>query len=148
MSRFEETSDLPQWYTIALDELGTSEIYGKKNNPRILEYHKATTLKAEDDETSWCSSFVSWCLEKSGVKSTKSAAARSYLSWGKELEYPVEGCIVVLKRGNSSWQGHVGFFVREDRDTVSLLGGNQGDAVSIAKFSKSKLLGYRWPDNK
>lgn len=148
MSRFDENTDLPEWYTIALDELGTSEVYGKKNNPRIVEYHQATTLKAEDDETSWCSAFVCWCLEKAGVKSTKSAAARSYLSWGKELEYPVEGCIVVLKRGNSSWQGHVGFFVREDRDTVSLLGGNQGDTVSIAKFSKSKLLGYRWPETK
>jgi hypothetical protein len=28
-----------------------------------------------------------------------------------------------------------------------VLGGNQGDAVSISPFSRGRVLGYRWPAN-
>jgi hypothetical protein len=28
-----------------------------------------------------------------------------------------------------------------------VLGGNQGDAVSISPFSRGRVLGYRWPEN-
>jgi hypothetical protein len=45
-------------YEIAKAELGTTEVPGTQNNPRILEYHATTTLKATTDEVPWCSSFV------------------------------------------------------------------------------------------
>jgi hypothetical protein len=46
----------------------------------------------------------------------------------------------VLARGNSSWQGHVAFFEREEKGRIVCLGGNQSDRVSLPK---SRLL--RWP---
>jgi uncharacterized protein (TIGR02594 family) len=134
------------WLPVAMKELNTSEVSGDKDNPRIVEYHSATTLKATDDETPWCSSFVSWCLEQSGYKSTKNAWARSYLSFGKKIDKPVNGCIVVFSRGSSS--GHVAFFVGETSSTIKVLGGNQGNKVSIAEYPKSRLLGYRMPTDK
>jgi hypothetical protein len=74
--------------------------------------------------------------------------ARSWLTWGKPLEKPIPGCVVVLKRGNNPHQGHVGLYVQPGKDgTIYVLGGNQGDAVTIAKFRKSSVLGYRWPED-
>lgn len=137
-----DESPYPKWYLIASKELGQKEIYSG-DNPRILEYHSATVLSAKRDEIPWCSSFVSWCLEEAGVRSTKSAWARDYLKWGAKLDIPRIGCIVVLKRGENS--GHVGFYVAEDHEMVVLLGGNQNNAVSIARYPKKNVLGYRWP---
>jgi hypothetical protein len=56
---------------------------------------------------------------------------------------------VVLERGNDPLSGHVGFFrqMSADGSKVYVLGGNQGDAVSIAAFPANKVLGYRWPPN-
>ena len=129
-------NSLPKWYLIAKRELeiGVEEVKGKEHNPRILEYHQATTLKATDDETAWCSSFVNWCVKMSGHKGTKSASARSWLKWGKPLKEPKEGCIVILKRGNSSWQGHVGFYVGTSGSHILILGGNQGNEVNISSY--------------
>ena len=54
-------------YRIAQIQLGQKEIEGSKDNPKIVGYHKATTLVATDDETPWCSSFVNWCLIISAI---------------------------------------------------------------------------------
>jgi uncharacterized protein (TIGR02594 family) len=133
----------PKWLHIALDELGTQEVRGGEN-PRILDYHTATTLRALEDEVPWCSSFANWCIFEAGLRGTKSAAARSWLKWGKPCEAR-PGAITVLQRGTSTWQGHVGFLLQATKTGLWLLGGNQGDSVNIAIYAPSKLLGYRWP---
>jgi uncharacterized protein (TIGR02594 family) len=130
-------------YEIANKELGIKEIKGRLHSNRILEYHSTTTLKATDDETPWCSSFVNWCVQLAELKGTNSAAARSWLKWGNEVKEPYEGCVVVIKRGNSSWQGHVGFFVKEVGNNILILGGNQSNAVTVSSYSKERVLGYR-----
>jgi uncharacterized protein (TIGR02594 family) len=132
------------WLAKALQEYGTSEIAGIKNNPRIIEYHSKTKLEAKDDETSWCASFLTWCLESSGYKSTKSAWARSYLDYGIKLDKPVPGCIVIYDRGNGF--GHVHFYLYEKGDNIYGVGGNQSDMVNVSAYGKSRVLGYRWPE--
>lgn len=138
----ENSNDTP-WMDIAKKEIGMKEVPGSGNNPRVVEYHSATTLKATEDSVPWCSAFVSWCLEQAEIKSTKNAWARSYLQWGKKLDKPRYGCVVVFSRGDNS--GHVGFFQAETEDTIMVLGGNQSDSVCIKEYPKSRLLGYRWP---
>ena len=44
-----------------------------------------------------------------------------------------------------SWQGHVGFAVREFEHTVLVLGGNQNNQVCLKHYPRAQLLGYRWP---
>lgn len=134
----------PSWLSIARKELGVAEVPGVGNNERILEYHGVTTLRATADSVPWCSSFACWVIERAGYKSTRSAAARSWLQWGRAIDQPVEGCIVVLKRGAPP-SGHVGFYVGGDANRVRLLGGNQGDRVSEAFFPRADVLGYRMP---
>jgi len=130
---------IPRWYEIANGELGTQELPGARHNPRILEYHALTSLRASDDETPWCASFVEFCLQQAGSHGTGSAAARSYLNWGRPLTRPTIGCVAV-------WQNHVGFFAGYASDgRILVLGGNQSNRVSIAPFSAKTLLGFRWP---
>jgi uncharacterized protein (TIGR02594 family) len=135
----------PKWYQLAIQEMGVAEV-PRGTNPRIVEYFKSTDLKASDDDVPWCAAFVGWCLDRAGVKPSGRALARSYMTWGQSVAVPYEGCIAVLERGEP-WQGHVGFYVREHVDYVILLGGNQGNCVSLAKYPKAQVLGYREPLN-
>lgn len=137
---------IPAWMQVAFDELGVKEVPGDGDNPRIVEYHQATTLKATDDEVPWCSAFVNWVMREAGYMYTRSAAARSWLTWGDEIELPVYGAVTVLRRGNNPAQGHVGFFVDQpEAGVIRLLGGNQSDSVNITVFPASRVIGYRWP---
>ena len=139
---------------IATAEIGQHEIAGAKANPRIVEYHSSTWLKATSDEVPWCSSFVNWCLIKAVVRPTRSAAAKSWLTWGEETE-PRLGAIVVIRKdaagvdpATGSLTGyHVGFFVAKGESHIRLLGGNQGDSVKESAFPLSvySVVGMRWP---
>lgn len=137
----------PTWLEVAEKEEGTHEIAGASHNRRIIEYHATTTLKATTDETPWCSAFVNWCMKQVAIDGTNSAAARSWLKWGKALEEPEIGCIVVFKRGSNPQSGHVAFVVEDLGDKLRVLGGNQGDAVKLSVYPKYDVLGYRWPES-
>ncbi len=135
------------WIDEAKKHIGTREIKGVKHNTKIVAWWQKTKLHFRDDETPWCAAFVGGVLEDVGIKSTRSAAARSYLKWGWKVDKPVYGAIVVFWRGSpSSWSGHVGFVVGKDRyGNIIVLGGNQGDEVNLRAFSSGRVLGYRFP---
>jgi uncharacterized protein (TIGR02594 family) len=89
---------------------------------------------------------VGWALEQAGEKSTKSAAARSYLNWGHEISTPLLGCVAVLVRGENPSQGHVGFVVGVEPDgDLQILGGNQSNSVCVRKYPRGRLLSLRMP---
>ncbi|HMG50980.1 MAG TPA: glycoside hydrolase domain-containing protein, partial [Inquilinus sp.] len=52
--------------------LNVQEIPGAQNNPRIVMYHATTSGGAAPDETAWCSSFVNYCVEQTGLRGTDS----------------------------------------------------------------------------
>ena len=137
------------WMAFAIQEKGQREIAGKfRNNPRILQYHATTTLAASTDETPWCSAFVNWCLLRAGIIGTNSAAAKSWVNWGK-VSAAIPGAITVLQ-DNSLQRGsgyHVGFLVQDTGSHYLLLGGNQHDEVRTSKYPKRswRLVAHRWP---
>ncbi len=139
----------PPWLTIARAEVGVKERAGKEHNPRILQYLASTTLPTALrvlDETPWCSAFTNWCMQQAGYVGTGKANARSWLNWGERLEQPKRGCVVVLWRAMpSGTQGHVAFWLGEANNHVTLLGGNQSNAVCIQPYPKHRVLSYRWP---
>lgn len=136
----------PRWLTAARQFVGTREVKGRKHNPLILQWWSAIRAPFTDDETPWCAAFVGGVLESVGIKSTRSAAARSYERWGVRLNKPAVGCIVTFSRKGG---GHVGFCVGHSKTSVAVLGGNQRDSVNVTNFSKEssalKVTGYRWP---
>lgn len=130
-----------------LPYIGEKEITGKNSNPIIINWIKKVikNFKGDDEEVSWCSIFLINVLNEYDVKNAN-ATARSWLQVGTNIdEKPIPmDCICILWReSKTSWKGHVGIFIREVNDYIYLLGGNQNNEVSIQKFHKSQLLGYR-----
>ena len=84
------------------------------------------------------------------VAGTKSASSQSFRDSANfvKLTGPALGAVVVFWRiSPNSGKGHVGFYVGEDGEAYYVLGGNQGDAVSVVRISRDRLLkgGVRWP---
>ena len=139
-----------QAYKLAEAEIGTLEVVGKNHNPKVVAYFKdAGHPEIVDDETAWCAAFVGAMLERAGIRSTRKLNARSYMEWGVPvgLEDAQMGDVVVFQRGDSAWQGHVGFYVGHGSTKITVLGGNQSNKVSTAPYPVAKLLGVRrWVD--
>lgn len=136
---------LPFWLLKGLNDYGIREIVGSRHNPDVLAIWKDAKLGGiKDDETPWCAGAVSAWLERSGIKSARTAWARSYLDYGYELTEPHLGAIVVFERGNG---GHVGLVtgVTEDGSQIRVLGGNQSNTVNERMFDVDRVLGYRSP---
>lgn len=132
-------------YELAKAEIGTVE-WADGNNPKVLAYFRdAGHPEISDDETAWCAAFVGAMLKRAGQKGTGKLNARSYLDWGQPVERKDArpGDVVVFKRGNSSWQGHVAFFVKDCGASIDVLGGNQSNAVNVKGYKASQLLGIR-----
>jgi len=132
---------------IAADELGVREIEGADHNPKIIGYaQEAGITWINDDETPWCSVFMNWVAEKARFQRSHSAAARSWLNVGFEINNPEPGDIVIYWRESpASAKGHVGIFMGFSHDHIRIytLGGNQDNAVSISAYAADRLLGFR-----
>jgi uncharacterized protein (TIGR02594 family) len=134
------------WLIPALAELGQHEQTGTTDNPRIVNFYRLVGHpEIQHDEVAWCAAFVGAMLETAGLSSTRSLMARSYLTWGTALTTGRRGAIAVFRRGGDPSAGHVGFWLGESDDRIHLLGGNQGDAVSISTMAKVDLICMRWP---
>lgn len=132
--------------TRALTQYGITEIVGRADNKDVLKYFDYIGFDgaALKDETAWCSAFANWVAKKEGFDYSKKLNARSWLKVGKKVETPELGDVVVLWRNSkTSWQGHVGFFIRETAGFIYILGGNQNNQVKISAYPKNRLLEYR-----
>lgn len=132
---------------VATSQLGVAEIKGAADNETIVKYATETGISGiSDDETPWCSTFVSWCAKEAGLPFSRKANARSWLSFGQNTSSPEPGDVVVFWRESpESWKGHVGFYLGHSSNIqrVYCLGGNQGNKVSISAYSAATVLGFR-----
>lgn len=143
--RAEQPEALP-WMAIAKEYLGTKEISGAVDNPKIVElFALAGHSWVKDDETAWCAAYVGGVLKRAGIDGTGSLAARSYEDWGFRLHAPLYGCIGVKRRAGSGWQGHVGFVVAASASRVTMLGGNQNNEVNLSEFNRQEFTAFVWP---
>lgn len=138
----------PSWLINARKFVGTSEIKGPKHNSKIVQFWIDMKAPFRDDETPWCGAFVGAMMANNGFPPYPAgASARAWLKFGSRIDRPAVGCIVVFWRGSpKGFSGHVGIVVGQDQfGNLLVLGGNQGDAVSIKPFGRDRVLGYVWP---
>ena len=139
--------------TVAERFLAMREVPGPKDHPFIVWSLSLCGLPNDHDSTAWCSSWLNAICWLLSLPRSGSAAARSWLTVGQatRLEDAQPGDVVVLTRGALPQPGphvlqapgHVGLFVRHDAHDVWILGANQSDAVTIARFPKLRVLGVR-----
>jgi uncharacterized protein (TIGR02594 family) len=144
-------------YDFATRFVGMKEIAGESDNGFITWSHSLCGLgNDQHDEVPWCSSWLNalaWMLR---LPRSKSAAARSWLEVGVPVLFPggpsVGYDVVILKRGigiqpgpevTRGAPGHVGLYAGIEGDHVIVLGGNQGNAVSLHRFQMKNVLGVR-----
>lgn len=133
-------------HTIGSRFLGLKEVAGSVNNPQIMAMLQLDNKWPSGDEVPWCSAFVNYCAFLLGLPRSKSLSARSWLTVGEGIDpnFAHKGCdIVVFSRGDNPTSGHVAIFDSHVGMSLNVLGGNQGDTVSIAPYSVSRVLGVR-----
>jgi len=135
----------PAHLRAAFADLGLTEKPGRESAERIdqMFHDSGNPGRWDDSVTAWCAAAVGAWLHDAGLKGTGSLAARSYMSFGTATDSPKRGDIAVFRRGNSSWEGHVAVFLGRDKGRVWVIGGNQSNAVTVASYPESSLLGYR-----
>lgn len=155
--RIDLPSDAPKYLRDAIKDVGIQEwvLDDKRrrvSNPIVEGFIEDVTGKREDARTTpWCAYWVGSKLERAKIPSTKSGMARSYLRWGETVWKKGDrwdpsrlrpGDLAIFWRGrsNDGVTGHIGFILHWDDDTLVILGGNQGDKVSIQDFALTKLI--------
>lgn len=143
-------------FNVARRFLGVKEVAGQASNPAVLAMLRLDAPRVHDDAVPWCSAFVNWTAWVAGFERTGSLRARSWLRAGEAVEDAADvraGDVVVLARGRGKQPGpeviaapgHVGyvFEVLAGAGRVRVLGGNQGDRVSVKAFPAARVLGVR-----
>lgn len=135
----------PRWLIEAKSLFGTTEIPGPTHSSKIRGWLAKLGAWWSDDETPWCGTFVAHCLQASSLPFPKDFyRAKSWSAYGSLLRRDrlAPGAILVFERIGG---GHVGFYVGEERNYFYVLGGNQGNRVSVVKIAKARLIASRWP---
>ena len=133
----------PKLLVEAVKHMGVKEVVGKEHNPIIMDWAKELGLSKTytADEVPWCGLFVAYCAHTAGVQVVdKPLWALSWANYGTKASEPMLGDILTFKRDGG---GHVGIYVGEDHDCYHVLGGNQGNAVSVSRIVKSRLYQAR-----
>jgi uncharacterized protein (TIGR02594 family) len=121
-----------------------------ESNPLLeaLRWKGATAPQVGVPSDLWCADFMNFILGQTGQNGTGSRAARSFLKYGKPIDGPRVGAIVVFTRGGNGQSGHVGIVRGTDGDgNPIVISGNHGNKVSESMYSKNRVLGYFMPPN-
>ena len=129
-------------FIVAYKFLGVKEIVGPQHNTVIINWAKELEIyNYKSDEVPWCGLFIAKVCKDAGKEIVDNPLwARNWLKWGTKQEIAMFGDLLVFKRGLG---GHVGIYVGENESNYHVLGGNQGNEVSIIEINKSRLLGIR-----
>ena len=135
----------PRHLLKAVELYGVTEAIGSSNNPAILGWAKEVGLEKDytADSIPWCGLFVAVTMKRADRDPVKDPLwAANWNNFGVESKTPMLGDILVFTRNGG---GHVGLYVGEDNQAFHVLGGNQGDKVSIVRIAKARLSGARRP---
>lgn len=132
--------------------IGEREVVGKGSNPRILKAIQSVGARVlgipyTDDDIAWCGGIMAaWIatVYPAEVLPNVAVRAKSWASFGLALTAPALGAIMVYDRKGG---GHVALYLGETATHWILLGGNQGNKVSIMARPKSQgdPTSIRWP---
>jgi uncharacterized protein (TIGR02594 family) len=138
-------SDLP-WMIEAKKVMGLHETRDRAALAKWLKSDGKTL--GDPSKLPWCGDFVDTAMElalpdepRPGPLGENPYWALNWLHFGKACN-PAYGAVVAFERPGG---GHVGFLVGQDKTRFFVLGGNQGDTVSVTPIDRGRARGYRWP---
>jgi uncharacterized protein (TIGR02594 family) len=129
---------------------GTIEGPGAQDNPVIMAWADECGIRGYvHDFIAWCGLTQAVVAKRAGWEYAPQGNALWALNWqfwGQDVHKcphvarPALGDILVFTRKGG---GHVAQYVGEDDRNYHILGGNQGDAVSVSTHPKSSLVAAR-----
>ena len=142
--RWLEKEESPRHLLKAIELFGTTEKVGHGDNPVIMGWAKETLLTDYGaDSIPWCGLFMAVIMKRANRPMVVNPLwALNWKQFGMDVPVPMLGDVLVFIRSGG---GHVGLYVGEDKTTYHVLGGNQGDKVSIVRIMKNRLVGTRRP---
>ena len=134
------------WITEGKFALGRNEA---RDRTWLMDWLKRDGRSLGDpSKTPWCGDFVETCIRIGlpdepllGALGTNPCWARNWLLFGRDTR-PITGAVLIFTRGSG---GHVGFAIGQDDTHFFVLGGNQSDAVTIARIAKSRTSARAGP---
>lgn len=143
--------EMPSWIAEGYKWLGLHEL---RDNAKLRGKLKADGRTLGDPaKLPWCGDFADTILrlslpsEPPGSYPVNPYLARNWSTFGKEAPEGAFGALVNFWRGKKNGtSGHVGFEVgRYSNGDLAVLGGNQSNAVTVARIGSDRLLSRRWP---
>lgn len=139
------TELMPPWMAELHRRMGLHEI---RNNAALIDFLKIGRFLGNPRNLPWCGDAVESALLKAlpdqADKVPKNPFwAQGWKDYGIDVGVPLVGSIGVIRWNAKA--GHVGFVAGVSDGYVYLLGGNQNNAINIAKFPASKFIAYCWP---
>lgn len=145
-----EVPGLPRHLVVALGLLGTLEVAGSGDSPTIMGWRDACNAAGvkivgySADSVPWCGLYMAFVMVVADRPVPEGPLWA--LNWGKFGEpggQPELGDVLTFQRPGG---GHVALYIGEDtQGHYHVLGGNQGDKVSIMRIEKSRMKACRQP---
>ena len=135
----------PRHLLKAVELYGVTETVGAINNPVIMGWAKELGLEKvyTADSIPWCGLYAAIIMHRAGRPVVDQPLwALNWNKFGVRVTTPMLGDILTFTRKSG---GHVGLYVGEDTTAYHVLGGNQGDKVSVARIAKTRLSQARRP---
>lgn len=134
---------MPPWMAEMYRRKGLHEA---RDNRSLSEWLRIGKFLGNPAKLPWCGDAVETCIVKtlpSEPVPNNPFWAQSWAKFGIGVDGPRVGAIGVIRW--SAKAGHVGIVASAAGGRVTLLGGNQSDAITLSSFPLSKFIAFRWP---
>lgn len=142
------SSITPPWVEELQRRIGLHE---KRDHEELSEWLKSAGSYVDPEDTPWCGDAMETAILRTLPEEPvpdNPMASYNWLKFGRPLQEPVLGAIMVFWRGDPNGRlGHVAVYMGEDEDYYHVLGGNQSNQIRTSRYKKSQLRpnGVRWP---
>lgn len=133
---------LSPWMYELIRRMGLHEA---RDKAELVEFLKIGKFLGDPARLPWCGDAVESAFAKTLPDERLPSApffAQNWASFGKSVE-PMVGAVGVIRWSASA--GHVGFVSNVAASRISMVGGNQSNAITNSSFPRAKFIAFRWP---
>lgn len=133
---------MPPWMYELVRRLGLHEIDDKAD---LTEFLKIGKFLGDPAKNPWCGDAVESAFAKvlpDERLPTNAFFAQNWKGFGREVE-PMVGAVGVIRWSPTA--GHVGTVSEVTATQIGMVGGNQSNKLSNARFPRSAFIAFRWP---
>ena len=123
--------------------MGVTETVGHRHNPIIMGWARELGMQNvyTADEIPWCGLFMAIIMQRADRSPVANPLrALAWNKFGNQVQKAELADVLTFTRQGG---GHTGLYVGEDWTHYHVLGGNQGNAVSIVRIHRNRLSQIR-----